>query len=130
MKPELQTGNLINHIESLAVGQPEPEVDMGATILHWTDRTPGTIIEVFKVGAMTYITVQDDDYKVVKGSMQDGTAEYEFSQNPNAAQGSFRREESGQWTPVRKDMATGLWNKVDGSGVRIGAREMYRDPET
>ena len=42
------------------VGQPVPEVGMGATVLHWTDRSPATVVEVFKIGKAVAFTVQED----------------------------------------------------------------------
>jgi primosomal protein N' len=47
MKLGAQTASLTNHLQSRAtIGQPEPTVGMGATLLGWTDRYAGTIVEV------------------------------------------------------------------------------------
>ncbi len=44
MKLGTQTGSVINHLHSRAViGQPEPVVGMGATMLLWSDRRACTI---------------------------------------------------------------------------------------
>lgn len=129
MKIGTQTNSLVNHLQSRAViGQPEPTVGMGATLLSWTDRDAATIVEVFKVGKLTYITVQGDSAKVVSGSGQNGSAKYEFTADPDGIKNTFRREESGKWTEVRKNPATQRWIKTGGYGLRIGARDKYRDP--
>lgn len=59
-----ETGSLVNHLYSrMTKGQPQPEVGMGATLLHWSDRSPATIIKVFTIGKLLAIEVQDDKYK-------------------------------------------------------------------
>lgn len=129
MKIGTQTASLVNHLKSRAViGQPDPEVGMGCTLLLWTDRYPTTITEVFKVGKLTYVTVQDDTFKVVNGSTQDGSAKYEYTPNANGTKHHFRRTESGSWDEVQRNPATGRWKKSDGYGLHIGAREAYHDP--
>ena len=45
MKPGREPSSPIKHLRNGSNG-PEPTVGMGATILHWTDRTAGTIVEV------------------------------------------------------------------------------------
>jgi len=129
MKLGTQTASVINHLQARGVvGQPEPELGMGATLLSWTDRDAGTIVEIFQVGKLTFVTVQDDSSKVVKGSGMDGSAEYEFTPNPNGCKRHFRREEGGMWSQVRKNDATGRWVKTNGQGLKIGVRDKYRDP--
>lgn len=129
MKLGTETGSVMNHLISRGViGQPEPAVGMGATILMWTDRKAATVTEVFKVGMLTYITIQADKSKVVKGSSQDGSAEYEFIPDPNGSTTTYRREANGLWTEVRKNKATGRWVKTQGAGLRIGERDEYCDP--
>jgi hypothetical protein len=124
------TGSLVNHLQSRAtLGQPEPTVGMGATILLWTDRHAGTIVEVTKDKAgRTLIGVQEDDSKVVKGSTMDGSAEYEYSRRPSAPVRYWRLNAKGFWESIVKNEETGRWNKVDGNGLRIGDRNEYRDP--
>lgn len=62
MKLGSETNSVVNHIYSRAViGQPEPQVGMGGTVLHWTDRDPVTIFRVFKVGKSVLIETRDAD---------------------------------------------------------------------
>jgi hypothetical protein len=130
LKAGTQTGSLVNHLYSRGTrGQPEPTVGMGATILLWTDRHAATIVEVSKdKQGRTIIGVQEDDSKVIKGSTMDGSAEYEYSRRPDAPVRYWRLNAKGFWEKITKNEETGRWNKVDGNGIRIGAREEYRDP--
>jgi hypothetical protein len=142
MKLGTQTGSVINHLQSIAViGQPEPVVGMGVTILSWTDRSPGTIVEVFTHGKYLFIAITGDDYKLIGGDIQSESQEYEYTSRPNGRCTYFRREESGKWQQMthkivgydeEKDehIFSTRWSKVEGggNGLRIGARDCYRDP--
>lgn len=128
MKLGTETGSVINNIMSRQViGQPEPEVGMGATILMWTDRRAATITKVYP-GKLTLIEVTHDYATVTSGSSFDGSAVYDYKPNPSGQKDHFRREANGQWNPVRYNEATGRWNKTSGHGLKIGVREEYRDP--
>jgi hypothetical protein len=151
MKLGTETGSVINHLQSRAViGQPEPEVGMGVTLLHWTDRSAGTIVAVKTVGKALIIEITEDDAKVVAGSSFDGTAEYEFTSRPDASRLMYRREANGKWVRVgfkvtdyvqkehvnvdgTKEMRTRpvmskRLSKIGGAGLVIGQRDAYRDP--
>lgn len=120
---------MINNILKRAViGQPEPTVGMGCTILSYSDRDPATITEVVVERGVTRIYVRDDDAKVTKGSTHDGSAEYEFTPNPNGRLRTFRRNPDGIWQCVVFNQDTNRWNKRDHPGLRIGQRDCYYDP--
>lgn len=129
MKLGTQTGSVVNHLLSRAtIGQPEPVVGMGATMLLWTDRSAGTITGVQTVRGKTIVTVQTDRATVVAGSSHDGSAEYSYAPNPRGAEYHFRREDDGRWQRVVISSKTGRWVKAGGHGLRIGERDKYRDP--
>lgn len=129
MKLGTQTGSVINHLHSSAViGQPEPVVGMGATMLLWTDRSACTITNVQQVRGKTIVTVRTDYATVVAGSSHDGSAEYSYARNPKGCECHFRREDDGRWQQVVINQQTGRWGKVSGRGLRIGERDEYRDP--
>ena len=129
MKLGTQTGSIVNHLYSrMTIGQPIPEVGMGATILSWTDRHAATIIKVYQVGKYVMIDVQEDTSKVIKGSGHDGSAEYEYSRDENGSVYHFRQEHDGWWQRVWLNPDTGRWNKFKSTGLRIGDRDTYRDP--
>lgn len=131
MKLGTQTGSIINHLHSRAViGQPEPVVGMGATMLLWSDRRACTITNVQLVRGKTIVTVQTDHATVTAGSSHDGSAEYSYARNPHGSECHFRREDDGRWQQVVISNKTGRWGKANGGGrgLRIGERDTYLDP--
>ena len=128
MKLGTETGSVMNHLYSrMTKGQPQPEVGMGVTFLMWSDRRPGTIIEVGKTGRYLSIVVQEDTYKVVKGTPFDGTAEYEYSSNPDGRKYTYRFR-NDRWEQIYRNPDTNRWVKSEGDGLRIGERDRYYDP--
>lgn len=127
----MQTGSLTNHLHGRAtVGQPKPEVGMGATILLWSDRHAATITSVHTKGNDTYVTTQDDEVRVTSGSAHDGSAVYEFSRNEKGRIRHFKATSAdGEWHQIRWNEDTKRWNRIrGGNSLRIGSREEYRDP--
>jgi len=129
MKLGTETGSLINHLYSrMTKGAPVPEVGMGVTILHWSDRSAGTIVEVFKIGDDLAIAVTGDDYKIVSGSVMDGSADYEYTPRPDGNRSYYRFTAKG-WRSVWKNPDTGRWKLSDGgNGLIVGTRDRYYDP--
>lgn len=129
MKYGTETNSLVNGLYSrMTNGAPVPEVGMGVTMLGWTDRNPGTIvaIEYFKNGNIKYITVANDAYKVVEGSVADGSAVYEITPNFYGAGNLYKPKKNGGYVSVYKDYDGKM---VAGSGSMIvGFREKYVDP--
>jgi len=135
LKTGTETGSLVNHLHSRGViGQPVPTVGMGATLLGWTDRYPGTITKVDTIQSANgkrvtvYLYVQNDLYAVVKGTSFDGSAEYEYTPNPKGSISVFRSVDGGLWEEVCINAETKRWKKTGGKGLRIGERERYYDP--
>jgi hypothetical protein len=124
MKLGTQTGSLTNHILSRAVvGQPEPVVGMGATVLSWTDRHAATIVGV----AGDIITVQEDrSFRTDNNGMSESQT-YRFMRDPIGSRHQFRRTKTGQWQEVTYNSKTKRYSKTEGHGLRIGEREEYRD---
>ena len=130
MKLGTETGSVINHLYSrMTKGQPDPEVGMGATICHWSDRSAGTIIAVEKDKQGRWLLqVQGDHYKVVSGSVHNGSAVYEYSPNPEGGISRYRFENE-RWCELRFNPESGRWNKAkSGNGLIIGRRDRYYDP--
>lgn len=120
MKLGTETGSLVNHIYS-QTQQTLPRVGDGATILSWTDRHAGTVIDVHPT--TDTIVVQEDTAKVISGSVMDGSAVYEYQRNPNGATYTFK--------PVSRGKAKGLireGGRKDGRSVIFGRRDQHRDP--
>jgi hypothetical protein len=116
------TNSLVNGVMGGA-RQIEPEVGMGATVLHWTDRSPATIVAVHrnKSGAVTGVSIQGDVATVIKGGEHNGSAEYTYAANPEAPITRYTVRQNGAF--VRE--GSGAKN---GERIAIGRRERYYDP--
>lgn len=128
MKLGSETNSLVNNIFARAViGEPDPVIGMGVTFLKWTDRAPGTIYDVFKVGKSIYIAVAEDDAKRIDSNGMSESQEYEYTQRPDGYKSVFRKNlKSGMWERVMKS-ESGRWIKAGAEGLRIGQREKYYD---
>lgn len=121
-----QTASLVNHLHSRAViGQPEPKAGMGATLLHWTDRSAATVIgwDADK----QIITVQDDHARRTDTNGISEQQVYEYTPNPHGPIRHFRRTTTGTWRSVRFNPDSKRWVFADGLGLRLGEREHYHD---
>lgn len=113
----MDTGSLTNHILARSTkGQPTPVVGMGATLLHWTDRSPATIIEV----KGKTIKVQEDDAERVDDNGMSELQKYVFSRNSTGQITVFTLRKNGAWVRKGEPMK-------GGSKVRIGDRDKYHD---
>lgn len=122
------TGSLMNHLDSRSVkGEPAPYVGMGATLLSWSDRHAGTIVEVFKKKDVLYIKVQEDNsVRIDKNGMSE-SQEYEYSSNSNGKISYFRKVAPyGFWQAVYIKPETGRFN-IGSGGIKIGVRDEYYD---
>ncbi len=123
-----QTGSLVNNILSRSViGEPEPEIGMGATLLSWTDRNPATIVSVFTKGKTLYIGVNEDDAVRTDSNGYSESQSYEFSFNTSVYVQYYRKNAKGTWESVYINPETGRFVKGCGS-ISIGRRDKYWDP--
>ena len=111
----MKYGSLFNVLED-GIKVDEIKVGVGVTMLSWTDRTPGTIIEVDPKGK--WIKVQEDSYKRVDNYGMSDDQEYEYSANPNGTIKTYKKARNGKFTDSGKN---------DGCGLIIGHRERYFD---
>ena len=125
MKLGTQTGSLINHLHSRSAN-PTPEIGMGATLLSWTDRNPGTVISIEDKGSYQIIGVQEDDYQRTDDRGFSEMQDYEYTANPNGYVTYFRNRK-GKWEGCRKSAETGRWVKAETYGLKLGFREKYHD---
>jgi len=111
------------------LNQPEPEVGMGATVLHWTDRTASTITQVRIIGNKTYVTVQADSAKRIDNNGMSECQKYEYTRNPNGSIYNFRWDSSKcKWISVYYNHETKRWRKSTSSNnLLIGHRQEYYD---
>lgn len=122
------TGSLTNHLMSRQVlGEPAPQLNTGCTLLSWTDRYAGTIVEMFKVGKTQYIVVQEDKaIRTDKNGMSEAQ-EYLYEQDTKGPKYTFRKDGKGFWAQVTLNKETGRYNMYRGYGLKIGHRNAYHD---
>ena len=124
-----QTGSLNNHLLSRAtLGQPEPTVGMGATVLSWTDRSAATIRHVFQMGNKLAVQISYDEATVISGSAHDDSAKYSYRSRLDGYLETFAFN-GMTWEQYTINRDTKRWKKVKGGhGLHIGKRDHYRDP--
>ena len=110
----MSTNNVISNVMADSK-QPEPKVGDGATILFWTDRIAGTIIEA----SPTRIVVQEDHAEKNFTGMTDSQS-YTYSPDPNGATYVFTLRKNGRWVRAGDDLHRG-------QRVSIGHRSKYYD---
>ena len=119
-----ETGNLVNHLMSRVANTPEPSIGLGATILHWTDRTAGTIVELLhnKRGELVGFVVQDDKATRTDSNGMSDAQSYRYAPNSQGGKTTVKRvtrgKKAGQWR---------VGGRSDGNGVLIGARDHHYD---
>lgn len=96
----------------------EPQVGQGATVLYWSDRHAGTIIEVSK--NKKRVVVQRDKAKRVDANGMSDAQTYEFTPDPEGQTWVFSLRKNGRWAQVGETMSGGL-------RLGIGYRSEYYD---
>jgi hypothetical protein len=126
MKLGSETGSMVNHLYSrMTLDEPAPYVGMPATLLSWTDRHPGTVIEVNM--DKRYIVVQEDDYRRVDGHGMSEDQDYEYIQNLNGSTYIYRKTKHGEWVMHCINPETKRLVQSRGRGLYLGKRERYYD---
>ena len=121
-------GSLINRLQEHMVGSPNPTVGMGVTMTSYSDRWPGTITEVKKVGKGLLITVQSDNAKRIDNRGVSESQEYEYTPNPEGATYLYKQAEPDDyWVAMYLNPETGRLKKSERGGLIIGYREKYYD---
>jgi hypothetical protein len=124
MNAGTQTGSLVNHLYSrMTIGEPEPIVGMGVTMLSWTDRDAGTIVEVNT--KKRYIAVTEDNTKRIDNNGISESQEYEYTPVMDGYPTYYRKDKKGQWRRCyyneNKRLVLGT------GGLILGRRESYYD---
>ena len=111
------TGSLINHLQGSSK-QPKPQLDMGATILMWTDRLACTIIKINRTG--TKLKVQlDNALRTDTNGMSDQQS-YRYERNLFGSVHEFSLRKNGKWVEVGQ-------RSKGGTCLVIGHRDHYYD---
>lgn len=99
-------------------------VGMGVTEYQWSDRHPYEVTQVFD---QKHICIRRMEAKVVKGSCQDGSAEYEYERNSKRPEIELKKYKDG-WYDLRDN---GNGKKIKGYSrysLSFGVMEEYYDP--
>lgn len=125
--------SLVNAIYSNST--ETPEVGKGVTFLHYSDRSPGTIVSLVhfksgpKKGQIKGFYVVADEWKITSGSQGDGSAQYDITptdvtklnQDPN----KYSRP---ALVTIKVKNGRSKWETQGGGGVAVGFRDVYYDP--
>jgi hypothetical protein len=103
------------------------EIGMGATLTSYTDRTAGTVVEVFTKNGKTFVVVQEDNAERTDDNGMSESQEYAYTPNPNGSKHTYRQEENGQYVGVKFNEKTKRWAKTDGLGLCLGHRDEHYD---
>lgn len=121
MKLGVETGSLVNHMMADSK-QPKPDVGMGATLLHWTDRIAGTVIGVsYGLKGPIGFIVQEDRVRRTDSNGMSETQAYEYQPNPDGAEWHFTLRKNGAW------ILKGKTPRNAGLAVSLGHRRAYHD---
>jgi hypothetical protein len=123
MKLGTETGSVLNHLYSrMVVGEPTPAVGMGVTLLMWTDRAAGTIVEI----RGNVLVVTEDEVKRVDSNGMSEQQQYKFTTNLRGRKSYFKKDRKGMWVEHCYN-DKGRLVIARGCGLRIGERNHYRD---
>lgn len=129
MKFGTETGSLVNHVMSTGK-QNTPQVGEGATLLSWSDRSPGTVISVErprKSSKYQIVKVQADLYTRIDNNNMSEIQEYEYTVNPEGYISTFRLHDDGRLESVYMNPESGRYVKSGNGGVSFGKRQKYHD---
>jgi hypothetical protein len=96
------------------ISNPEPAIGMGATIMHWSDREPVTIIQITHNGKR--LVLQSDTATRLDNNGMSESQEYEYEPNPNGEIHFATKRKNGTFRLVGKDTL-----------VSLGERRKYYD---
>jgi hypothetical protein len=109
---------------SRMIGAPAPEVGMGVTMLSWTDRHAGTIVEVNT--KKRYIAVTEDNAKRIDNNGISESQEYEYTPVMDGYRNYYRKDTKGNWRPCVFN-EKGRLVFCGHRGLIVGRRETYHD---
>lgn len=110
----MRTGSLVNHLMDQSGDAAKVEVGVGATMVMWSDRHAGTVVEVSRTGHRL-VWQEDKATRTDSNGMSDAQS-YSYERDPNGRAVVFTR---------RKD---GSYRQTGGSArLLVGVRQSYHD---
>lgn len=119
----MRFGSLNNMlITNGVIGMPEPEVGMGCTICHWSDRSAATVVKIVKnkAGKIVKVLIQADKARRQDKNGMSECQSYLFELDPNGEISEFTLRKNGRWAQKGYGMFGGV-------GISFGQRDAYYD---
>lgn len=117
------TGSFMNWI--MSSNSSMPEIGMGATELHWTDRTPWEVIDISRDGKK--VTIRSMSHDALPEARQIGCGHQEWDIKPNP-DGEVRTLEWkwGAWRyKTSQHIITEQWEKANDSNREYMSKDDY-----
>lgn len=120
------TNSLQSNIMHAAVaGAPAPTVGMGVTILYWTDRRAGTIVEVVSENEIVF--TEDDTVADKSKPCQMGHQNWIHTPQPNGPRMTAKKGRDGRWYLARKTKTGRLSVNKKCLPLAVGYKEHHYD---
>lgn len=116
--------SLVNSVlDARHENSPNPTVGMGATVLGWTDRYAGTVIDV----SGNRITIQEDHSERTDSNGDTANQVYAYSKNDKGMLHHFSKR-GGKWVQVVEDQHGSSWRRKEGGyELALGERDHFYD---
>ena len=121
MKLGTETGSLMNHLQSSSKDN-FPNVETGATQLHWTDRIAYFVNSVSKDGKSCTIE-RAKAVRIDNNGMSDGQ-EYRYEREENAVVYNLRFRYGSWYIDHGKDAPYGRYSKIN---IKFGYMQSHHD---
>lgn len=119
------TANVISQVLHSAVnGAPIPKVGDGVTVIHWTDRTVGTITKVINPRMIEF--TEDTTTSRVQ-SCEAGHQEWIHTPNPNGPGVTAIQHEDGRWYIAKLGRHGRYTVSKKSTPVAVGRRDYHYD---
>jgi hypothetical protein len=120
------TNNLHSNIMHAAVvGAPKPVVGMGVTVLMWSDRHAGTIVEV--VSDKEIVFTEDDTVADKTKDCQMGHQNWIHTPDPNGPRRVAKMGKDGRWYVARETPTGRMSISKKCTPLAVGYKEHYYD---
>lgn len=117
MRVGTQTGSLINHVMSRSQDSA-PVVGIGCTVLMWTDRYAGTVVEVTNNGKR--LGMQEDKAIRIDANGMSDDQDYRYEPQTGRTVEFYTLRKNGAWVREGEKM-------TGGRRLSVGERSEYHD---
>jgi len=103
------------------------EVGAPATVSGWSDKHPATVVDIFKKGKTTYVTVQQDSATRIDNNGMSDNQEYTYERNTQGSKYTFKVKSDGDLVNVAYNPETKRFREIGGKYLTIGVRRKFHD---